>query len=171
MNKKLLVVGLGLLMLFAFAPLAMAESPNKTDITATNLKTTGSYYDPLTFRWTTDGGITHIVYMRLWGTLQINIDGEVIPVSWVDELSANSNTKTLESVWKWDEVWTMPNGDTFEGTAHVQLAGGTLMTYKEFYSHIVLHGTGSYEGQILSLSMDRPDRSVPAVYEGYWLKP
>jgi hypothetical protein len=148
----------------------LAASPNKTPVTGTNLKTLGSQYDPLTYRWVTDGNISHIVYMKLWGTLQINVDGEVIPVNWVDILSGTYNIKTKEGVWKWFEVWTLPNGDTFEGTAHVKMAGGTLITYTEFYSHIVLHGTGVYEGQVLSLSMERPTRATPSIYEGYWLK-
>ncbi len=171
MNRKVLVIFVALMAVAMLATPVLAASPNKTPVTASNLATLGSEYDPLTFRWITDGNISHIVYMKLWGTLHINVEGEVIDVDWVDILSGTYNMKTLEGVWKWDEVWTLPNGDTFEGTAHVKMAGGTLITYKEFYSHIILHGTGVYEGQILSLEMVRPSRSVPAVYTGYWLKP
>lgn len=171
MNRKILMIFVALIGVAMLATPVLAAPPNKTPVTATNLVTKGSQYDPLTYRWVTDGNISHIVYMKLWGTLQINVDGEAIPVNWVDILSGTYNMKTTEGVWKWYEVWTLPNGDTFEGTAHVTMAGGTLITYKEFYSHIILHGTGDYKGQILSLEMDRPSRSVPADYDGYWLKP
>jgi hypothetical protein len=170
-KKAVLVIAVALMAVAMLATPVLAASPNKTLVTASNLATLGSEYDPLTFRWITDGNISHIVYMKLWGTLQINVDGEVIPVNWVDILSGTYNMKTLKGVWKWDEVWTLPNGDTFEGTAHVKFAGGNLITFTEFYAHIILHGTGAYDGQILSLEMDRPSRSVPGVYEGYWLKP
>jgi hypothetical protein len=118
-KKAVLVIAVALMAVAMLATPVLAASPNKTPVTASNLATLGSEYDPLTFRWITDGNISHIVYMKLWGTLQINVDGEVIPVNWVDILSGTYNMKTLKGVWKWDEVWTLPNGDTFEGTAHV----------------------------------------------------
>lgn len=146
-----------------------AANPNKVDATAKDLVTTGYKYDPLTYRWTTDGNITHIDYMEIYGTLNLYIDGEIIAVTWVDIVSGTYNSKTLQGIVTFEEIWTLEGG-TFVGTAHITYEGGTLITYKEFYSHIILHGTGDYEGQMLSLDMDRPDRAQPAIYEGFWLK-
>lgn len=169
MRKAVLVLAVVLMAVAIMATPVFAANPNKVSVTAKDLVTGGSSYDPATFRWITDGNISHIVYMKLWGTLNIYVGQQVIPVSWVDELSGVYNMKTKEGVWQWDEVWTLPGG-TFEGTAHVKLGGGTLTTYTEFYSHIVLHGTGVYRGQVLSLEMERPTRATPGIYEGYWLK-
>ena len=103
MNKKVLLIGLGLLMLFAFAAPVMADSQNKTAITV-NIKTLGIQYDPLTYRWVTPGNVSHIEYMKMWGTININVDGQVIPVTWVDILTGNYNMKQNQSIWKGDEV-------------------------------------------------------------------
>ncbi len=169
MKKAILGITVALMTVAMLATPVLAANPNKVSVTAKDLKTVGQSYDPLTYRWVTDGNISHIVYMKIWGTLNIYVGQQVIPVSWVDEIRGVYNMKTKQGVWQWDEVWTLPGG-TFEGTAHVTLAGGNLITYTEFYSHIVLHGTGVYEGEVLSLSMERPTRATPSIYEGYWLK-
>lgn len=148
---------------------AFAASPNKGEVRCDDLHTTG--YDPATLdKWTTDGGITHIEYMKMWGTIDVWVNDVKVydDVSWVDIVSGTYNTKTKEGVMQFDEVWTLPGG-TLEGVAHITLVGGSLTTYKEMYSHIILHGTDAFEGQILSMELGYVRGVTTPAYEGYWL--
>jgi hypothetical protein len=169
-GKTILISGLALFMLLTFVAPVSAGSPNKTPITCDDLHTAGysSYPDVRV----TNGGISHIDNFEFYGTIDIKLNGVLLfdDVPWVDIATGTYNSKTMQAVLQFDEVWTLPGG-TFEGVAHITLEGGNLQTYKEMYSHIVLHGTGDYEGQILSMSLGYTRGVTPAVYEGYWLKP
>ena len=108
--------------------------------------------------------------MRLSGTLDIDLGDGPKPATFVDICVGTFNPKNNKGVYQFDEVWTLPDG-TFEGTAHVKVSGGSLLTmeYTSMIAHIILHGTGVYEGQILSLRSDEPG-GFPA-YIGYVLTP
>jgi hypothetical protein len=146
-----------------------AASKNKVDVTCNDLHTTG--YDPasMVIR-VTDGGISHIEYMKMWGTIDILVNDVLVydNVPWVDIVSGSYNSKTMKGVLQFDEVWTLPGG-TLEGVAHITLVGGNLMTYKEMYSHIILHGTDAFAGQILSMELGYIRGVTTPAYEGYWL--
>ena len=169
-RKTILVSGLALFMILTFISPVLAGSPNKTPVTCDDLHTIG-YTGPPDV-WVTNGGISHVEYFEMYGTIDIKLDGVLVfdNVPWVDIVSGTYNSKTMQAVLQFDEVWTLPGG-TFEGVAHITLVGGNLQTYKEMYSHIILHGTGDYEGQILSMELGYIRHVTPAVYEGYWLKP
>jgi len=168
--KTILGSGLAVFMLLTFVSPVLAGSPNKTPVKCDDLDTIGYVYPPDV--WVTNGGISHIEYFKMYGTIDIKLDGVLVfdNVPWVDIVSGTYNSKTMQAVLQFDEVWTLPGG-TFEGVAHITLVGGNLQTYKEMYSHIILHGTGDYEGQILSMELGYIRHVTPAVYEGYWLKP
>jgi len=169
-RKKILISILTLFMLLTFITPVLAESPNKTPVICDDLHTDGyvSYPDV----WVTNGGISHIDNFEFYGTIDIKLNGVLLfeNVPWVDIATGTYNSKTMQGVLRFDEVWTLPGG-TFVGVAHITLVGGNFQTFKEMYSHIILHGTGDYEGQMLSMSLGYIRGVTPAVYEGYWLKP
>lgn len=167
MNKKLIIFGLALLLISSAVPV-MGASLNKVEITA-NVLNHHLVVPPKPVTMIT-GDITHWEVLTLAGDLQINIGEETISCTYVDTITGIDNPDSNKGVYQWDEVWTLPNGDTFAGTAHVNLVG-SLMKYTEFDSHIILHGTGSYEGQILSLNMHFINPGGTSTYTGYWLKP
>ena len=177
MKKEIFVIILGLAMLFSFvAPAIAYSSPNKTEVMATNIVLTGADYDPLRDRWTS--GQEMIIHhnsglYRAWGTIDIYVDDVLTydNIPFVDTIYAVYNKYTLQVVARFEEVWTLPGG-TFEGTAHITTEGGSLSSYKVLDSHIILKGTGNYEGETMSLSAHYVKDVEPfkLVYEGYWLK-
>ncbi len=160
-----------ILMAFAFVIPVLAENPNKMQVAAALLPTSVVDYSTMV-RWTSEGGITHLNYVHVWGTLDIYVNGvkTFANVQYNDFISGNYNPQTMEGHWKYDEVWTLPGG-TLEGTAQATSYGGSLLNYKELKAKILLHGTGDYEGQILSMSFDYIKGINRPIYEGYWLTP
>ena len=168
MNKKILGVTLTAVFVAMLIAPAMAASPNKTPVTAVITGIMGA--DPVVEIRVTKGGIEHLEYFKFWGTMELTLEGasSSIPVEWVDVCVGTYNSKNNKGVYKFDEVWTLPGG-TFEGIAHLKLEG-SLFSYTHMTAHIILHGTGDYEGQILSLTSDDDTSGFPS-YAGYWLKP
>lgn len=169
MNKKTPIFVFGLILLFSIIAPAIASSPNKTPVICTITALTGMTTPPdITV---TKGGIVHLQYWSFWGTMDISVEGETNPVSveWVDEVVGTYNPKSNKAVYKFTEVWTLSNGDTFEGTGHVTTEGDLFGGYTHMTAHITLHGTGDYEGQMLSLRSDI-DHGGFVEYAGYWLK-
>jgi hypothetical protein len=169
MNKKNLIFVFGLIMLFSVIAPTIAGSPNKTPVTVTITGIDGMILPP-EIR-VTKGGIQHLEYFSFWGTIGIAVEGEAtaIPVEWVDICVGTYNPKNNKAVYRFDEVWTLPNGDTFEGTGHITTEGDLFGGYTHMTAHIILHGTGDYEGQLLSLRSDI-DHGGLVEYAGYWLK-
>ena len=162
MNKKILILSLSLLMVISVVPV-MAISKHKLPATATP---TSSIPDPSTIELTyTKGGIEKLA-VTMSGSITLNSN----PGTYVDICVGTYNPRSDKGVYTFEEVWTF-DGGTFVGTAHVKTEGTLWMgAYTRMTTHIVLHGTGVYEGQILNL---RSDQTVPGgfpVYTGYWLK-
>ncbi len=170
MKKELITLVFVVLVASAFAAPALAENPNKAPVAAEVHQ--GIYDMSSILSWKSEGGITHLDYAHVWGTITIYIDGvqTYSNVQYDDVITGNYNPNTMVGNWKYDEVWTLPGG-TLVGTAIVTSYGGSLLNYKELESKIVLKGTGDYEGQILSMSHRYVKGSGHMVYEGYWLTP
>lgn len=172
MNKKIMSLIIGILIASAFVTPVLAENPNKVPVAVALLAADRGIDYSTMVRWTSEGGITHLEYVHIWGTLDIYLNDlkTYAGVQYNDFISGNYNPETMMGHWKYDEVWTLPGG-TLEGTAQATSYGGSLLNYKELKANILLHGTGDYEGQILSMSMDYiPGLTLP-IYEGYWLTP
>jgi len=168
MNKKSLIFAFGLIMLFSIVAPAIAGSPNKTPVTVTITAITGMILPP-EIR-VTESGVEHLEYFKFWGTLEIDVYGEgtPVPVEWVNICVGTYNPKNNKGIYKFDEVWTLTGG-TFEGTSHLKFEGSLFGAYTHMTAHIILHGTGDYEGQMLSLRSDI-DHGGLVEYAGYWLK-
>jgi hypothetical protein len=168
MKTKSLIFVFGLIMLFSIIAPAMAKSPNKTPVTVTITGITGMTFPEIRV---TKGGIEHLEYWSFWGTLDIAVEGEAIPISaeWFDICVGTYNPKNNKAVYRFDEVWTLPNGDTFEGTGHITTEGSLFGGYTHMTAQIILHGTGDYEEQLLALKSDI-DHGGLVEYSGYWLK-
>ncbi|MFX1301033.1 MAG: hypothetical protein ACFFDE_08810 [Promethearchaeota archaeon] len=170
MKKKITGIVASIFIAVMFAVPVMAESPNKIPVKA--IPIIGPFMDIETR--VTDG-LVHIENLRIEGEIMIlpEVGGPLAVGTFVDDpCEGLYNPKTGMSVYTFDEVWTFSDG-TFVGTAHVQINGDLLsFTFTAMQAHIVLHGTGDYEGQVLNLKMDW-DMSVPGSYgyEGTWLKP
>ncbi len=172
MSKIIIPLVLGLFMTLAFVSPVLAENPNKVPVSAALLSAgRGTDYSTMIL-WTSEGGIAHLDYVHLWGKLNIYVNGveTYANVPYDDIISGNYNPKTMVGNWKYDEVWTLPGG-TLVGTAHATSYGGSLLNYKELKADILLHGTGAYEGQVLSMSFDYVKGVNFPIYEGYWLTP
>ena len=167
MNKKILILSLGLLLLLSFLAPVMATSKNKSPATATpttNIPVMTTI--DLTY---TKGGIEKFA-ITMGGAITINLndgEGDVFG-TYVDICSGTYNPRSNKGVYIFEEVWTFAEG-TFVGTAHIKTEGTLFMgSYTRMTCHIVLHGTGVYEGQILNLRSDQAG-GYP-VYTGYVLK-
>jgi hypothetical protein len=171
-RKKIITIAFAIFVVFVFISPVLAENPNKMPV-AVALLPIGSGIDYSTMvLWTSEGGIAHLDYVHSWGTLDIYLNGveTYINVPYNNIISGNYNPKTMVGNWKYDEVWTLPGG-TLVGTAHATTYGGSLLSYKELKADILLHGTGAYEGQVLSMSFDYIKGVNLPIYEGYWLTP
>jgi len=178
LKKEIFVISLGLAMLLSFVAPAMAySSPNKTPVMATDITMKGADYNAARDTWySSDGMIVHhnSGQYKVWGIIDVYVDGVLTydNIPWVDTIYAVYNKYTKEAVARFEEVWTLPGG-TFEGTAHITTEGGSLTSYAVLDSHIILKGTGDYEGETISLSAHYVKGVEPfkLVYEGYWLTP
>ena len=141
----------------------MAKSKHKLPATATP---TSNIPDMDTFELTyTKGGIEKFA-ITMSGSITLNSK----PGEYVDICVGIYNPRSDKGVYTFEEVWTFEGG-TFVGTAHVKTEGTLLMgAYIRMTAHIVLHGTGVYEGQILNLRSDQSEPGGFPVYTGYWLK-
>jgi len=171
MKKKIIGIFVSIFIVAIFAVPVMAISPNKIPVTATPI--IGPFSNIQT-RMT--DGVKHIESLVIEGEIMIFPEGSTVPLAvgtFVDDpCKGLYNPKTGMSVYRFNEVWDFGDG-TFVGTAHVELNGDLLtFTFTTMEAHIVLHGTGPYEGQVLNLKMDW-DMSVPGSYgyTGTWLKP
>jgi hypothetical protein len=178
MNRKILGIAVTILAVAMLASPVMAySSANKTPVMATNIELTGADYVPSRDRWTS--GQDMIIHhnsglYKAWGTIDIYVDDVLTyeNVEFIDTIYAVYNKYTLQVVARFEEVWTLPGG-TFEGTAHIMTEGGSLSSYQVLDSHIILKGTGDYEGETMSLLAHYVKGVDPfkLVYEGYWLTP
>lgn len=169
MKKKITGIVASIFIVVMFAVPAMAESPNKIPVKA--IPIIGPFSNIQTR--VTDG-VVHIESLRIEGEIRLFPEvGAPLFGTFVDDpCEGLYNPEAGMSVYEYDEVWTF-SGGTFVGTAHVKINGDLLsFTFTTMQAHIVLHGTGDYEGQVLNLKMDW-DMSVPGSYgyEGTLLKP
>ena len=169
--KKFAVVILAMTLLMTFAAVpVMAKSPNKVPATAVITGITGYEPDTIVVRMT-DDGIWHMEYFKMWGTINLYLDGgPAIPVQWVDICEGLYNPVSNTGVYRFDEVWTLPDG-TFVGTDKLSMEGNVLGDYTGMHTHIVLQGSpgGVYEGQLINLWFDT--FSDEPYFVGFWLKP
>ena len=170
MKREITTLVFVVLVASAFVAPVLGENPNKAPVAAEIL--TGVYDLSSIISWKSEGGIVHLDYAHVWGTLTIYINGveTYSNVPYDDVISGNYNPNTMVGNWKYDEVWTLPGG-TLVGTAIVTSYGGSLLNYRELESKILLKGTGDFEGQILSMSHSYVKGIGHVVYEGYWLTP
>jgi len=96
--KTILGSGLTVFMLLTFVSPVLAGSPNKTPVTCDDLHTIG-YAGPPDV-WVTNGGISHVEYFEMYGTIDIKLDGVLVfdNVPWVDIVSGTYNSKTMQAV-------------------------------------------------------------------------
>jgi hypothetical protein len=168
--KKVAVVVLAfaLSMMFAAVAPVMAVSPNKLPAKAIITGLSGFEMNTLEYR-ITDDGIEHLIYFKMWGTILLFLDdGPPIPVEWVDICNGLYNPVSNTGVYRFDEVWTLPDG-TFVGTDKLSVEGNILGDYTGMHTHIVLKGSlgGVYEGQVINLKMDSDESDW---FLGTWLK-
>ena len=167
MDRKILGIAAALLALTMLAAPVMATSPNKLPATATITAITGYEISTIEVK-TTDDGILHLQYFKMWGTIDLSLNGGApIPVQWVDICVGTYNPRSDTGIYRFDEVWTLPDG-TFVGTDHVNMDGNLLGEYTGMHTHIVLQGgPGVYEGQVLNLKMNTANAEM---FVGSWLK-
>lgn len=172
MNRKIVYLIPILLLLLFVAPVT-AASPMKVDITADpeNTKMSKTEWDKNIinpgevrhyegWKWTGDITLNIPGYDPIVGTFVDYVDGMVFP-SITNEPADSVEHKVGTGVYHLHEVWTFEDG-TFAGIAQLkQYAPG----FTVFESHIILHGTGAYEGWMLVLDGSR--KSGSAFYEGY----
>jgi len=167
MNKKITLIVLALALVLLATPFVgtvMAKSANKLPAVAT-IYTLGFEINPATDIKVTDDGIEHILYLKMWGIIELSLDGgPPTTVDWVDICEGLYNPRSNTGTWRFDEVWTIAGSDAFVGTDHVKVEG-MLAAPTAMRSHIVLHGIGDYEGQVLNLWFDS------GALVGTWLKP
>jgi hypothetical protein len=169
-KKKVLVVAVALMavamLATPFVGTVMAAPANKVPARAA-ITTLGYEIDPATDIRVTDDGIEHITYLMMWGIIELYEGDNPIPiiVDWVDICEGLYNPKCDKSVWRFDEVWTIDGAPAFVGTDHVKTVG-PLIAVESMKSHMILHGVGDYEGQVLNLWFV-PDEGLV----GTWLKP
>lgn len=173
MKKKIIGFLASIFIVAMFVVPVMAASPNEVPVKAIPI-VTGFNFDNMQTRVT--DGVLHIESLIIVGNILILPEGGGPPMAvgtFVDDpCDGLYNPKNGMSVYTFDEVWDFGVG-TFVGTAHVKINGDLLtQTFTTMEAHIVLHGTGEYEGQVLNLKMDF-DTSDPTTYGyiGTWLKP
>ena len=166
MNRKVLGCALVCIFLAMLATPVMAAPANKVSARAA-ITTLGFEIDPTTDIRVTDDGIEHILYLKMWGIIELYQGDNPTPtiVDWVDICEGLYNPRSNKGVWRFDEVWTIDGTDAFVGTDHVKLEG-TLIDPISMGSHMILHGINYYEGQVLNLWFTPGEGLV-----GTWLKP
>lgn len=171
MKKEILFLSVVVLMICALTMPVLAEKLNKMPVAVALLPTGGADYSTLV-KWVSDGGVAHLEYLRTWGTVNIYVNGVMAyaNVQYSNVICGNYNPETMTGNWKYNEIWTLPGG-TFEGAAHVTTYGGDLASNSEMAARILLHGSGDYKGQVLSMSFDWIKGVNTPVYKGYWLTP
>jgi hypothetical protein len=169
-RRKFAAIVLALAVVLLATPMlgtAMAKSPNKLPAQAI-ITGLGGYDENIEYR-TTGHGVEHLIYFKMWGTILLFLDdGPPIPVDWVDICDGIYNPVSNTGVYRFDEVWTLPDG-TFVGTDKLSVEGNILGDYTGMHTHIVLKGSlgGVYEGQVINLKMDTDESDW---FLGTWLK-
>ena len=165
-NRKILGLTAVLVTLAMLATPVMAKPANKVSALAT-ITTTGFEINPATDVRTTDDGIDHILYLKMWGIIELYQGDNPTPtiVEWVDICEGLYNPRSNKGTWRFDEVWTIDGNEAFVGTDHVKVEG-TLTAPVSMRSHMILHGINDYEGQVLNLWFTPGEGLV-----GTWLKP
>jgi hypothetical protein len=168
-KRKILLTVLALAVVLLATPFVgtvMAAPANKVPALAT-ITTTGFEIDPTTDIRVTDDGIEHILYLKMWGIIELYQGDNPTPtiVDWVDICEGLYNPRSNKGVWRFDEVWTIDGTDAFVGTDHVKVEG-MLTAPTNMRSHMILHGINDYEGQVLNLWFTPGEGLV-----GTWLKP
>lgn len=148
MNKKVLVIAVALMVVAMLATPVLADSPKKIPVTATQAG--GQVEGPDSRTWTTEGGI--VQYKDWLGSGSIKLDlpsslGGTLMGSSTSVVSFSKNTKTGVGVVHIEMTWTFTDG-TFEGID--EMKNYYIEGIKE--AHVVMHGTGDYEGWVLILS-------------------
>jgi hypothetical protein len=162
--KKVAVMVLVMaLLMMMFAVPVMADSPKKTPVTADGITVVTDYFNAKTnpaevtkFEWIFHGVI--VVHM-----------GEDVVFDYVDFVRATDFTPDkVKGVASVEMIWTnSEETGSFRGVAHWE---ETMPMFMQFTSRIVLHGTGIYQGQTLSL-FGAFGYGVDNTYYGYLLVP
>ena len=180
MNKKVLGVAVTLLLAAMFVAPAMAAPATKIEGVTMVVSPGGPVpYDGYP-RWVSDGTISHSRGTNPPGmTVTITIpnpqDPEnptVLSGDYYSDWVANAN-------WKKDPVevvimskLTLTFGDdTFEGVVQRTITGNPFLPTSPVEDHIVLRGTGAFQGQTLKLSCAGIPAEGPMVAEGYIIMP
>jgi len=164
-KSKVLGIAVVFLAIAILATPVMAAPTNKVPARAA-ITVLGFEMDPTTDVRVTDDGIEHISYLMMYGTIELYEGDNPTPiiVDWVDICEGLYNPKCDKSVWRFDEVWSIEGSPAFVGTDHVNTVG-PLTEVESMKSHMILHGVGDYDGQILNLWFVTGEGLV-----GTWLK-
>jgi hypothetical protein len=124
---------------------------------------------------TTNGNISHIIIEMKWA-VNIIIDDSITPITGTADVYRITDYRYkkqggVDQIINDDIVFSFPTEEAgFEGYAHSMITDYTSppVTYN-IDVHVLLHGTGEFEGQTLNAWQSGP--GTTALWEGYLLKP
>jgi hypothetical protein len=172
MKKKILLITAFLALAMLVTPIMAAPATKIEGVTM--IADVEQEYDPGFPHIVSHGTISHGKGIG-FGTVILNIPGDVPLVlvgDWNSEWVSMGNWKKdpVVVVLRGKMVWTF-DGGTFEGVIQRKIIGfppdpPTIIPY--FEDHLILRGTGDFQGQTLKLSYEG---YPPVIAEGYIIIP
>jgi hypothetical protein len=149
-KKAVLVVALALMVVALLANTVLAASPKKIPITAQQ-KAGYKPVEGVSRDWDVDGGISQNRDYIGIGSIKLNLPsdlgGTLTGIVSSNDVDFTPMEKNLMCIWHWEMTWSFPKG-TFEGIYTEKLMG----KQDSWEAHVVMHGTGDYEGWVLVLA-------------------
>lgn len=124
-------------------------------------------------RWTTDGNISHRLLSQVW-SVDLTIGDSSTPIKGTAAVIRDTDyryTKPggVDQVINDDYVFSFPTeGGGFEGHSHAMITDYISRTDYDIRVHVLLHGTGEFEGQ--TLNAWQSGSGATPLWEGYLLK-
>jgi len=172
MNKKILGISVGLLVVAMLATPVMAAPATRVPVTVT-LVVPSTPTPPVPPGWTTNGDINIIRDWVFSGGIATFSTLPGMTFVCYSEVHGMKNMKTKEGVAIYRSVWSLVGGGgSFEGIQICKMHGltGGFPPYTSSSVHAVFQGTGMFEGQTIIFSMEGPIVPPPVTYgEGFHL--
>ncbi len=159
-KDAVVVLPLILVVLFTMVLPVFAESPKKIPVkvvirskieTSSMTETNPGEIQHVDLEW--EGNIRLYIPVTSASYISGTYDDEISGVRILDVPGGIEHSNVNEGVFHFHEVWTFGTGNTFEGIAQVKTDGAGFSKYE---AHIVLQGSGIFEGQKLILSSTFP---------------